>query len=67
MGITPRIVLVDDIKTNLKLYRHALMGENYAFFSYSDSEEALANINKVQPHLLVLDIDSVRKQHRLIA
>ncbi len=57
MAITPRIVLVDDIKTNLKIYRHALLGENYTFFSYSDSQEALKNIEKVQPHLLILDIE----------
>ncbi len=57
MAITPRIVLVDDIKTNLKIYRHALKDEHYTFFSYSDSEEALANISIVQPHLLILDIE----------
>ncbi len=57
MGFSPRIVLVDDIKTNLKIYRYALKDEDYTFFSYSDSEEALANISIVQPHLLILDIE----------
>ena len=57
MAVVPRIVLVDDIKTNLKIYRHALLGENYTYFSYSDSQEALDNIKKVQPHLLILDIE----------
>jgi CheY-like chemotaxis protein len=57
MSIIPRIVLVDDIRTNLKIFRHALSGEKYSYFSYTDSEDALANIEMVQPHLLILDIE----------
>ena len=57
MAITPRILLVDDIKTNLKIYKHVLADEGYAFYSYTDPEEALEHLTSIQPHLLILDIE----------
>ena len=57
MPIVPRVVIVDDMKTNLKIAQAALKGEGYQFFAFHDPLECLEKIDLIQPHILLLDVE----------
>ena len=52
-----RIVIVDDVETNLVLLRHfiAQLGEPYEVLSFTDPELALAGCRQKTPDLLIVD------------
>lgn len=50
------ILIVDDNPINLKLIRVLLAGKGYDVQSAGDAEEAMAVLEIVQPHLILMDI-----------
>ena len=50
------IVVVDDNPVNLKLARVLLMKKGYAVYTAMDADEALAVLESVHPHLILMDI-----------
>lgn len=69
-----RIMCVDDEVNLLKLYEQELMDEGYQVVPVTNGEEVLAEIDKQQPDLVVLDImlgendglellDRIRREH----
>ena len=52
----PRILVVDDNPTNLKLASDVLEFEGYHIFQAGDAEEALLVIQRMPPDLILMDI-----------
>ncbi|MEA2342110.1 MAG: hypothetical protein QOF63_279 [Thermoanaerobaculia bacterium] len=52
----PRILIVDDNKTNLKLASDVLAFEGYKILNASDAESAQEIIRKTPPDLILMDI-----------
>ena len=50
------IMVVDDNPVNLKLARVLLMKKGYAVYTAMDADEALAVLESVHPHLILMDI-----------
>jgi two-component system alkaline phosphatase synthesis response regulator PhoP len=50
-----RLLLADDAPDNLELLT-VLLGEKYELFSYSSCQEALSDLKKANPDLLLLDV-----------
>jgi CheY-like chemotaxis protein len=50
------IMVVDDNPVNLKLVRVLLMKKGYAVYTAMDADEALAVLESVHPHLILMDI-----------
>ena len=54
-GVSARIVLIDDDKSTLKILRQQL--KPYEVLAFSDAGSALADLEKLQPDLIVTDIN----------
>ena len=52
----PRILVVDDSPTDLRLVTSLLQGEGYEVATATDGEEALEKATHSRPHLMVLDV-----------
>jgi CheY-like chemotaxis protein len=52
----PKILVVDDSPTHLKLISEPLFAKGYEVITASDGEEALAKAAAEQPALMVLDV-----------
>jgi len=52
----PRILVVDDNRTNIKIVQTRLANEGYDIVTAVDGEEALAAAHEQQPDLILLDI-----------
>ena len=52
---TARLLIVDDDRDNLELLTY-LLGDKYRVFSYGCVHEALENLERANPDLLLLDI-----------
>ncbi len=50
------IMVVDDNPVNLKLVRVLLMKKGYEVYTATDADEALALLERVHPHLILMDI-----------
>ncbi|MBL9039004.1 MAG: response regulator, partial [Archangium sp.] len=50
------ILVVDDNPTNLKLARVLLVGEGYRVETANDAEEALQLLERIQPRLILMDL-----------
>ena len=50
------IMVVDDNPVNLKLARVLLMKKGYTVYTAMDADEALAVLESVHPHLILMDI-----------
>lgn len=53
----PRILIVDDMQTNLAVAELAIRPLGYVVFSYKDPLEALAQSTKIRPHAILLDVE----------
>ena len=51
-----KILLVDDEPDIIEILSYNLKKEGYQVFSASDGEEALVQVEKVKPHLIILDV-----------
>ena len=51
-----KILLVDDEPDIIEILSYNLMKEGYQVFSASNGEEALVQVEKVKPHLIILDV-----------
>ncbi len=56
MGTTPKILVVDDNATNVKILRTRLVAEGYEVVTAADGEQALAAAEAHRPDLILLDI-----------
>src|SRR5262249_12632029 len=52
----PKILVVDDSPTDLRLVTASLQGQGYVILTASDGEEALEKATRERPDLIVLDI-----------
>jgi len=55
-GITKSILLVDDDKDILSFLTYNLRKEGYKVFTATNGEEAIAQVKKIQPSLILLDV-----------
>ena len=55
-NVTPTIMLVDDTPANLSLLEEILDGQGYNIVAFPRGKMALQAMDKVQPHLILLDI-----------
>jgi twitching motility two-component system response regulator PilH len=53
---TPKILVVDDSPTDLRLVTASLQSRGYTILTASDGEEALEKATREHPDLIVLDI-----------
>ena len=51
-----KILLVDDEPDIIEILSYNLKKEGYQVFSASNGEEALVQVEKVKPHLIILDV-----------
>ncbi|MGB2153128.1 MAG: response regulator transcription factor [Flavobacteriaceae bacterium] len=51
-----KILLVDDEPDIIEILSYNLKKEGYQIFSASNGEEALVQVEKVKPHLIILDV-----------
>ncbi len=51
-----RIVLVDDDKSQLKLYEQELTEDGYEVITATGGHEALAEVQELRPDLVILDV-----------
>ncbi|MFQ5898728.1 MAG: response regulator [Candidatus Methylomirabilia bacterium] len=56
MRTPPRILIVDDNRTNLDILQTRLAAHNYEILTATDGEEALAITRQAQPDLILLDV-----------
>lgn len=56
MSTNPFILIVDDNATNLSVLSHALKSAGYKIRMAVDGEEALAQVDRAHPELILLDI-----------
>ena len=56
LGITKSILLVDDDKDILSFLTYNLRKEGYKVFTATNGEEAIAQVKKIQPSLILLDV-----------
>lgn len=52
----PKILIVDDEKKNIRLFKAMLMSENYQIFEALNGEQALHTVAAVNPDLILLDV-----------
>lgn len=52
----PKILIVDDNKENIDLIAYFLKPQNYQIFTAVDGVDALSQVEKVQPDIILLDI-----------
>lgn len=55
-GIKKSILIVDDDKDILTFLSYNLRKEGYRIFTATDGEEAIAQVKKIQPSLILLDV-----------
>lgn len=55
-GIKKSILIVDDDKDILTFLSYNLRKEGYRIFTATDGEEAIAQVKKIQPSLVLLDV-----------
>ena len=55
-GIKKSILIVDDDKDILTFLSYNLHKEGYRIFTATDGEEAIAQVKKIQPSLILLDV-----------
>ena len=55
-GIKKSILIVDDDKDILTFLSYNLRKEGYRVFTATDGEEAIAQVKKIQPSLILLDV-----------
>jgi DNA-binding response OmpR family regulator len=58
---SPKILIVDDSPTELKLVTASLTGKGYAISTATDGEEALEKAARDRPDLIVLDVVMPKK------
>jgi adenylate cyclase len=56
MRTPPRILIVDDNPTNVKVLQHRLVAEGYEVVTAADGEEGLATARQQIPDLILLDV-----------
>ena len=56
-GFQWRVMVIDDDENQIKILTKALESAGYQVSSFTDGEAALAKVNEVEPHLLILDIN----------
>ncbi len=56
LGIKKSILIVDDDKDILTFLSYNLRKEGYRIFTATDGEEAIAQVKKIQPSLILLDV-----------
>jgi adenylate cyclase len=56
MRTPPRILIVDDNPTNVKVLQHRLVAEGYEVVTAADGEEGLATARQQTPDLILLDV-----------
>ena len=56
LGIKKSILIVDDDKYILTFLSYNLRKEGYRIFTATDGEEAIAQVKKIQPSLILLDV-----------
>jgi signal transduction histidine kinase len=55
-AILPRILLVDDTPTNLKVLAEALQGQGWKTLMAADGESAIEQVEYLRPDLILLDV-----------
>ena len=56
-GVNWRVMIVDDVAENLKLLQGLLLQRGYDVYAHSAGRMALFAMEKVQPDIILLDID----------
>lgn len=51
-----KILIVDDEKKNIRLFKAMLMSENYQIFEALNGEQALQTVSAVNPDMILLDV-----------